>query len=163
MKLPEFFSLLDGCGPGAVPLELLTRWERELEIDLDDVREAVRFGDDGYRRNPLREGPGYQALVLCWKPGQKSPIHDHRGSACGVRVIAGAVTETIFQRIDGQLIEGETRRLDAGGVCGSYDTDIHEIANRGSEGLVTLHVYAPPLLTMGIYTRETGDVVAWTP
>ena len=35
--------------------------------------------------------------MLCWKNGQRSPIHDHTGSSCGVRVLRGTLTETLFE------------------------------------------------------------------
>ncbi|MFQ5845915.1 MAG: cysteine dioxygenase family protein [Planctomycetota bacterium] len=148
-----------------MPLDELTALQRELEVGLDDVRGAVRFSDEGYRRNLLRPGPGYHALILCWKAGQKSPIHDHRGSACGIRVLQGEVTETKFSRApSGRLVEGETGRLAEGCVCGSYDADIHEIVNLHPDGtdLVTLHIYSPPLLQMGLYSRDTAEVDVWT-
>ena len=163
MNLQQFFAELDRY-PGAVPLRDLVALQRRLAITPDDVKSHLNFGDTCYRRNLLRNGQGYQAWILCWKPGQASPIHDHRGSACGVLVLQGACTETVFhQEADGMLREGKTRTLPLGDVCGSYDSDIHEIRNDGDEPLVTLHVYTPPLATMGIYSRETAAVSLWTP
>ena len=48
----------------------------------------------------------------------------------------------------------------AGQVCGSYDTDIHEVSNRQPDGrpLITLHIYTPPLHAMGKYTRDSTKV-----
>jgi len=162
VDLQEFFAALDRMGR-PVPIDRLVALEEQLDVTLADLGEHVRYGEECYRRNLLHEGAGYQAWVLCWKPGQKSPIHDHRGSACGVKVVSGTVTETVFSYDGTGVAEGETRLLPEGGVCGSYDTDIHEIANRGSKGLVTLHVYTPPLATMGIYSRQSAEVVAWSP
>ena len=69
-----------------IPLSELKRALAGLFLALDDVRPFVRFDSDGYRRNLMHAGPAYQALVLCWRNGQRSPIHDHRGSNCVVQV-----------------------------------------------------------------------------
>jgi hypothetical protein len=39
-------------------------------------------------------------------------------------------------------------------LCGSEDTDIHQVSNLQADDavLVTLHVYAPPLHRMGTYS-----------
>jgi cysteine dioxygenase len=131
-----------------------------LDLSAEDVEPYTRFDDDRYRRNLMHEGSGFQALVLCWKPGQRSPIHDHRGSSCGVRVLRGVATETIFQRgRDGMLAASRSHQMATGEVCGSEDMDIHQVSNLSrDEPLVTLHVYSPPLLRMGTYSL-TDSVV----
>jgi cysteine dioxygenase len=159
LTLPEFFAELDGF-THRVPLDLLTRRLVELEISLDDVREHLQFGAKTYKRNLIHEGPGYQALALCWRSGQRSPIHDHRGSTCGVRVLCGAATETRFDRTpEGWIYAVDSRELAEGQVCGSQDDDIHQVSNlrpRG-ENLVTLHVYSPALLVMGTYSLTDAE------
>jgi cysteine dioxygenase len=103
----------------------------------------------------MHEGSVYHALVLCWRAGQRSPIHDHRGSSCGVRVIEGVATETGFERTsEGLIYPTHTRSLETGAVCGSYDDGIHQVSNLQPAGrnLITLHIYSPPLLRMGMYS-----------
>ena len=41
---------------------------------------------------------------LCWRNGQRSPIHNHRGSNCGVKVLRGVATETTFARAANGMI-----------------------------------------------------------
>lgn len=138
-----------------VPLDELKHRLENLEISIDDVRKFVHFGRERYQRNLMHEGPGYQALILCWRKGQRSPIHDHTGSSCGVRVLEGIATETSFaQTPDGYVFATGSRELPVGGVCGSQDSDIHQVSNLqpGIADLVTLHVYSPPLLRMGMYS-----------
>lgn len=165
MKLDELLDRLDAHA-GPIPIGELVKWLEAVDLDPDDVAPYVRFCDEEYQRNLLREGPGYQALILCWKPGQASPIHDHRGSACGVRVVQGTATEIVFEIGDGPMQERETHHLQAGGVCGSYDTDTHIVVNQHeTDPLVTLHVYTPPLRNYRRYERETGesDIVSHVP
>ncbi len=154
MLLDEFFARLDGY-TDAVPLDFLDAQVRALELDLASLEPHALFNDHGYRRNLLRNGDAYHALVLCWRNGQRSPIHDHRGSSCVVRVMRGIALETTFERTRaGHLFSTGSRKLQAGLVCSSRDTDIHQISNIEPDGedLVTLHIYSPPLMLMGTYS-----------
>lgn len=155
LTIEQFFTEMDKH-PESVPLDELVDLMTRLDLSIDDVREHVKFADGCYQRNLWQCGPGYAALVLCWKPGQASPIHDHKGSACGVRVLQGHVTETTYNHNpDGSLSEDQTRVYEPGLVCGSYDIDTHVIANRDPEvNLVTLHVYTPPMTGYRVYRMD---------
>jgi cysteine dioxygenase len=159
IMLNELFAELDRF-EHRIPLDVLEKRLRNLDVDWGQIQPHVRFADDTYRRNFLRGGPAYHALVLCWRSGQRSPIHDHRGSSCGVRVLRGTCTETLFARTDaGHLYPTETHHLPTGHCCGSQDADIHQVSNLAADGedLVTLHVYSPPLMLMGRYSlTESG-------
>lgn len=160
LTLREFLAELDRHSR-RLPLHRITALLAELDIELDDVREMATFGDKTYRRNLLHDGPAYQALILCWRSGQRSPIHDHRGSSCGVRVLEGTATETTFERsANGMIYARESRELAYGSVCGSQDADIHQMSNLQSDGrdLVTLHIYSPPLIKMGTYSLTDSQV-----
>ena len=141
----------------------------ELKSRLDDdsisaelLGDYIHFSDERYSRNLLAYGPQFYALVLCWKPGQASPIHDHKGASCGVRVIEGVATETSFGWQDDRLVENSVTTMRAGEVCGSFDDDIHEIRNNGETNLVTLHIYSPYLDNINLYDRETGEVTVFS-
>ena len=124
---------------------------RALPADEPWLEGVASFSETGYARNRLRAGRNYEALIMCWRSGQRSPIHDHAGSHCAVRVLRGVAAETIFRRTPcGQLIAEESHACRAGDVCVSDDEDTHQIANvQGPrEDLVTLHIYFPPLREM---------------
>src|ERR1700690_1096516 len=147
-----------------IPLSELKRALAEVRVTLDDVRPLVKFDRDGYRRNLLHTGPAYQALVLCWRNGQRSPIHDHRGSSCGVRVLHGTALETVFTRAHNRMIYAvSSQEMKPGAICATQDDDIHQVSNLAADGgdLVTLHVYSPPLLQMGTYSLFDTEVTAF--
>lgn len=152
--LEPLFGYLDGLR-GRAPLADLAAAVRPLEIDGEDLREFIRFSAQGYTRNLVRAGPWYHVLVLCWRNGQRSPIHDHAGSSCGLRVLRGVMTETTFVFApNGHVKAIASRDLAAGGVAATQDDDMHQVSNlqAGNADLVTLHVYSPPLMVMGTYS-----------
>ena len=76
-----------------------------LDVNIKDVSDHLRFGDKNYLRNLVREGPWYHLLVICWRSGQRSPIHNHAGSTCGLRILDGVATETRFEITPSELIK----------------------------------------------------------
>jgi cysteine dioxygenase len=140
---------------GRAPLEQLIAELDALDVDLGELTQHVRFSNRTYRRNLVRGSEWYNLWVLCWRNGQRSPIHDHRGSSCGVRVLQGTMTETLFEFApNGHVKATFSRDLAPGGVVGSADTDLHQVSNlqANDADLVTLHVYSPPLVVMGTYS-----------
>jgi DMSO/TMAO reductase YedYZ molybdopterin-dependent catalytic subunit len=163
--LSKLFQYLDGLQARASLPELKTVMAG-LEITCPDVAAFVRFGEGCYQRNLVRAGPCYHLWVMCWKNGQRSPIHDHAASGCVVRVLRGTLTETRFERApNGQVMAVGSRNLAAGSVCVTHDDDLHQISNlqAGDADLVTLHVYSPPLLRMATYslTDSTRGEDVW--
>jgi cysteine dioxygenase len=144
-----------------------------LRLDLDDalVGAHVRFVDERYARNLVCRTPHFELLVLCWKPGQASTIHDHAGSLNVTRVYSGELTSRTFRRRDGghgvaevggaasgALPRGPVDLIDeqvlAGSGAATVDRgEIHQLANESDEGLVTVHFYAPPLSDIVVYSR----------
>jgi cysteine dioxygenase len=158
--LEQFLAGLDDYR-SKIPLDVLLNGLNHLTVDWDQLTRFARFSPERYRRNLLRNGPAYHALLLCWRAGQVSPIHDHRGSACGVRVLRGVATETVFDMTEeGRIVPVRTRELAEGHCCATEDHDIHQLGNRQPDGgeLITLHVYSPPLLVMGQYSPDHARV-----
>lgn len=152
--LEELFAYLDHLTARAALTELAAELS-ELQVDCAQVAEYIRFSAQGYARNLMRSGDWYYALILCWKNGQRSPIHNHSGSSCGVRVLRGTMTETQFQfAANGHVKAIVSHDFPPGSVIGSEDRDMHQISNlqAGDADLVTLHVYSPPLISMETYS-----------
>src|SRR5690348_189697 len=153
--LPHLHCLL-----GRAPVPDLADAVRPLAVECADVADFVRFSAQGYTRNLIRAGAWYHVLVLCWRNGQRSPIHDHAGSSCCVRVLRGTLTETRFEFApNGHVKALGSDDFPPGSVLASLDADMHQVSNlqAGGADLVTLHVYSPPLLRMGTYSlTESG-------
>jgi len=148
--LERAFAALDRID-GQLPLAAILDWFEEKPLTLQDLLRYLTYNPERYVRNRVHDGPAYQALVLCWRNGQRSPIHNHRGSNCGVKVLSGVATETLFTRApNGLVMPVASRELPQGHTCASADDDIHQVSNlqAGGADLVTLHIYSPPLLRM---------------
>jgi cysteine dioxygenase len=155
-------------------LSLLKRWDRReepipsadliaaldgLPIGYADLADVIGFDDACYRRTIIHTRPHYQVLVLCWRSGQRSPIHNHRGSSCVVRVVQGCATETRFDPTpSGRLAPTGSHEHREGETTACCGEEIHQMGNFEAPGrdLVTLHIYsAPPLAWRFFAVGET--------
>jgi cysteine dioxygenase len=162
--LESVFADLNRVEEGRLPLQLILDWLDGSDLTAEDLANYLVFGRDRYVRNLIHAGPTYQALALCWRNGQRSPIHNHRGSNCGVKVLRGVATETLFDRApNGMVVARGSHDLPPGHTCASADDDMHQISNlqAGGADLITLHVYSPPLLRMDMFSLDTPAVEDW--
>ncbi len=139
--LSDLIAYLDGLS-GRAPLDELVERLGQMELDPAELASHVRFSSQGYTRNLVRTGPWYDLLVLCWKNGQRSPIHDHIGSSCAV-ASRGVATETAFVFAPhGRVKAVGSRDLAAGTICGGQELDVHQVSNLqdGDAELVTRRI-----------------------
>ena len=159
MDGPPAFDELSGLLEGA-------------EVTADELRPYVSFKEGTYARHRVHAGEHAELLVLCWRPGQRTPIHDHAGSYGAVRVLRGVMWETLFEMEDGRgLAYRSSHEWTPGHVTGADVPDIHQLGNPDVSGqdLVTLHLYAPPLTSLNVYKvgrRESTSTLwmnSWNP
>jgi predicted metal-dependent enzyme (double-stranded beta helix superfamily) len=104
--------------------------------------EALKqFKENHYARHLVFKSDHVEILVVCWRPGQGSPIHGH-GNADGLMIILeGEITNTSYFP-DGRKVSS----IWGPGFVGHTPLGVeHEVVNRSDNDVVSLHVYAPPL------------------
>ena len=132
----------------------------------DEVQPYLGFKEGNYSRHRVMKNEFVEMLVLCWKPGQRTPIHDHSGSRGAVFVQQGILWETMFDYdVDTGLNYRSHRELRTGGLTGSEIPDIHQLGNPDVSGrdLVTIHIYAPPLGVLKTYKLGSATIEQYTP
>ena len=135
--------------PGLSELEVQLK---NMEVNLDALRECIGYTDNGYQRNVIKRTEFYELVAICWTPGQDTPIHDHVGSDCAFLIADGVSTETIYQLNDeGLAYPVEVRTYQPGEVCAAEEPDIHRVSNDSDSELINVHVYTPPLHAYSLY------------
>jgi len=145
--------------------ELYALVER-TRISADDLQPYLGFKAGNYCRHRVMRNDFVEMLVLCWKPGQRTPIHDHNGSHGAVFVHEGIMWETTFNYdADRGLAYKAHRELRNGGLTGSELPDIHQLGNPdvSGEDLITIHIYAPPLGVLKTYKLGSSTIEQYTP
>lgn len=168
---PALLSFKDLAGAlktmtGVPSLPEINRLVERTKFDADEVQPYLGFKTGNYSRHRVMKNEFVEMLVLCWKPGQRTPIHDHSGSHGAVFVQQGILWETIFD-YDAETGLGykSHRELRAGGLTGSEIPDIHQLGNPDVSGrdLVTIHIYAPPLGVLKTYKLGSATIDLYTP
>ena len=148
---PLFDLLRDTVTP--IDLDTLLAAVGALDVTPESLGDAIQIDTESYVRTLVFDSPHVAVFVMAWLPGQRSPIHDHAGSACAVRVVSGHALEQKFEpNADGTVSAvGAPYPVEAGDVTGSFDSDIHAFGNAVKapasprDILVTIHAYSPPL------------------
>jgi hypothetical protein len=132
---PEQIAELARVAAARVDVDLLVRRDR-------DHRFCLRLWRDEHS----------EAWLLGWLDEQETGFHDHDRSAGGVHVIEGALAE------DRLTLGGpHATRVVAAGQSFSFDTQhIHRMSHHGTVPALSLHVYSPPLGSMGSYEVVDG-------
>jgi len=154
-KLAPLIAYLDSLTDERADVQRLSEALAQLEgLTVDDLKDYAVFDEMEYRRNLICESPMYELLLLTWRSGQRSPIHDHAKSVCGVKILQGTMAEVRYKIAPcGMVVPTHCHDLGPGGICASVGSDIHEISNLQAPGedLLTLHIYSPPLREMAMY------------
>lgn len=93
--------------------------------------------------------------LISWLPSQGTQLHDHGGSAGAFTVLAGELTEAVYQ--PGQpgkpLLDLARTPSDTVGFGAQY---VHDVRNLSDRPAASVHAYSPPLTSMNFYDLEDG-------
>ncbi|CBJ49093.1 conserved unknown protein [Ectocarpus siliculosus] len=106
------------------------------------------------------DAPGFDLLLLCWRPGAVSDIHDHPKAACWV--LTGEIKETRYSLAPpadrgitsgdgdggGNMVQTSSVTCTPGAVTYIEDSmGLHKMENPSStEECISLHLYSPGIL-----------------
>jgi predicted metal-dependent enzyme (double-stranded beta helix superfamily) len=174
LAIDDFMLEMLRVPPAQLQLHHLQDWVAHLDLDEDLFRQHLEFCDQGYRRKLVCRTSRFDMLILCWKPGQASSIHDHANSLNVTRVYQGVLTARVFAPVSADIsadiaaahaarccnqpalqLQTETE-LSQNGLAAVERYQIHQLANTSTENLVTLHVYARPLQNLQVYCPHSG-------
>lgn len=136
-----------------------------LTLSNELVTRRTLFAKGTYARNLICRTAFFELLVLCWRPGHESTIHDHAGALNAIRVHSGELTSRVFAFAPGagrgsgpvrQVAEERVRPGDS--LVGVDRNGIHQLANASRGDLVTVHVYAPALMEFNVYSKQSAHV-----
>jgi cysteine dioxygenase len=163
LNLDEFMVEIGREPASSLTQERLMDLAHRLRLSEELIESRTCFAANTYARNLVCRTSAFELLVLCWRPGHESTIHDHAGSLNAISVHRGELTSRIFVPAAGrpagtgpvQLLAEE--RVRSGGWTGVDRAGIHQLSNRAAADLVTAHVYAPPLTELVIYATDSAE------
>lgn len=136
-----------------------------LSPDWQLLAPFIKFDGTRYARHRLFASERWEALVLCWLPGQCTLAHDH-GASWGISSpIFGTLTETQY-RLAGEELPLEpivTAHVMKGNVSIEAADTVHAVVNASELPAVSIHLYSPPLAHFTAYDVFTGSSWPVTP
>jgi cysteine dioxygenase len=132
-----------------------------IELPPSVFEDCRSWSNDSYTRNCIVENEKFELILLCWEKGQITPIHDHGGEECWVKIIEGELKETIY-KVDeaGELKAGKSTISKAGDI--SYMIDFmgcHRLENLSDSRSMSLHLYAKPIRNCNTFDESSRKFV----
>jgi cysteine dioxygenase len=148
MQLPELRRLILGLKP-----------------DPEETAPYVQFTENRYARNLVYKTRDFEVLVLCWRAGQRSPIHDHGSSICTVYTLNGTLSADNYRKTAAGHIRADySEDFKPGSVLSIQTTEIHQVSNLAdTSDLVSLHFYLAPLENNYVYSVMEPTFEAYRP
>ena len=125
----------------------LRRLILDLKPERAEVEPYIQFEDNRYARNLVYKTQDFECLVLCWRAGQRSPIHDHGSSICTVYTFDGVLSADNYKKMaSGHVRADFSEDFKPGSVLSIQTTEIHQVSNlQDQEGFISIHFYLGPL------------------
>jgi cysteine dioxygenase len=162
-KPSETFQSLDDLVT-ALSEEERTKYDdimRSIEIPSSALESYCSWSNESYTRNCIIENEKFALILLCWEGGQVTPIHDHGGEECWVKIIEGEFRETIYK-------ENEVGELNIVKTVISKSNDItymidfmgfHRLKNLANKRSMSLHLYAKPIRNCKMFDENSRKFV----
>ena len=152
--------------------ELVTALDDEERTQYNDIIRSMKlpssvfenlcsWSNESYTRNCIIENDKFELILLCWEKGQITPIHDHGGEECWVKVIEGEFRETIYKMDEsGKLKVLKSAVAKTGDITYMIDfMGFHSLENLSNKRSMSLHLYAKPIRNCKMFDEHSGKFV----
>lgn len=132
-----------------------------MELDVAEFKPYSFWNEQFYTRNCIARSDKYELILLCWEPGQITPIHCHGGQECWVYMVQGCIGETRYDLDEATQKLTESKYMELGEGKFSYmndDMGLHSLKNLSDGRSMSLHLYMNPIDECRIYDDATGDI-----
>jgi len=122
--------------------------------------EQLAGDPSGYQTHLVHAEPdgSFSIVVMVWRPGQATPVHDHL-SWCCTAVLKGIEYEEVYA-LRGDYLEVVGRNANPAGTVSGFAPpgDVHQVRNIGDTIAVSMHVYGTDISRVGSSVRRVYDL-----
>ncbi len=136
-------------------------------VDAESLQPFLFWNPQHYTRNLIDKTDLYELLAICWEPGMRSSIHNHRGQNCWMAAPIGRLAVQNYRVISEDLAAQscEIVPTDVVEITASNPVavdplnPVHDVRNcrEWGERAVSLHVYSRPFDSCIVYSVEQGS------
>ncbi len=134
---------------------------RSMKLPSSAFESYCSWSVESYTRNCIVENEKFELILLCWEEGQITPIHNHGGEECWVRIIEGEFRETIYIENDcGGLNRVKSTISKSNDITYMIDfMGFHSLENLSKKRSMSLHLYAKPIRSCKIFDENSRKFV----
>jgi len=156
-SLNELIETLDDCDP-----EDYAKLAKHMSIPRSDFEKYAHWKPDGYCRNCIERTDTYELILICWNPGDETPVHCHAEQRCWVYQVEGKLREVRYKADDSRtLVTCNQMELNAGRLTYMEDSmGYHTLQNHSEEKSMSLHLYISPIDSCKVFddTEDSYEV-----
>jgi cysteine dioxygenase len=135
-------------------------------VDAESLQLYLFWNAQHYTRNLIDKTDLYELLAICWEPGMRSSIHNHKGQNCWMAAPIGRLAVQNYRVISEDLVSQccEIVPTDVVEITAARPVavdplnPVHDVRNcrEWGERAVSLHVYSRPFNSCVVYSVEQG-------
>ncbi|MEZ5058922.1 MAG: hypothetical protein R2879_17955 [Saprospiraceae bacterium] len=118
---------------------------KEAQVHPEDLKPWSDFDhpeQDSYGRKMVFKGDNFEIMVMSWRPGDFSGIHDHGYTQWGAVQIFGPAEHATFRVEDGHISTLARWTVKPGDIVGVGHSLVHQMGNTTTDTFfLSLHVY----------------------
>ncbi len=140
---------------------------RNTRVDPESLAPYLFWNSQHYTRNLIDKTELYELLSLCWEPGMKSSIHNHKGQNCWMAAPIGRLAVQNYRVLSEDLPTHHCNIVPTDEVHITVDNPVavdplnpvHDVQNprEWNQRAVSLHVYSRPFDSCIVYSVEQGS------
>ena len=134
---------------------------RAINFSLKELSKYSSWSEDYYTRNCIFNTDKFELILICWCKGHKTPIHDHGGEECWVKVISGQIEEVIYRKNENNKLT-VLKTLVSKKNQVTYMKDfmgVHSLENISDKRSMTLHLYAKPIRKCNVFDEDSKTFI----
>ena len=147
-NLVKVLENMDRFTPGSV-----RKVVSEYDVGFEDLKDWIDYDypvSDSYGRKMVHNGGFFEVMIMSWRPGDYSTIHDHGKAEFGAVKIFGDAEHATF-KLENQELTTLSREIVKSGTTLKVTVSlIHQMGNPGKSNFFSLHVYGNMDLEGGI-------------
>ncbi len=120
------------------------------------------WSNECYTRNCIINNEHFELILICWCEGHRTPIHDHGGEECWVKVIDGEFREVIYKEDEVGELKAIKKTISKPNEV-TYMKDFmgyHSLENISKKRSMSLHLYAKPIRECKAYDEKAKTFIS---
>lgn len=130
-----------------------------VNFDEAELSKICYWRNEGYSRIRVYDTESIEALITCWLPGSKSPIHNYQLQQGWIKVLKGTLELEYYDLSSGRPVLYGNKLIKEGQYVYLNDgMGYHRFINHSKSKVVALHFYCDKIEKWQQYNEGEGTV-----